>query len=383
MQPRTIAYNEDGDPITAYDENGGLLYDPSAPVGGVTLSGLLNVLDGIHSREGMITIMTSNTPDSLDPALIRPGRIDRKVLFGYASAEVTAKLFIHIFEKAPEEAIEGEEQNKKHDIKALSQQFAEAVPPNQLTPAEVQGFLLVHREDPVAAVAQAKEWAEQLLETKAKGANVAAFTASTKTDHADASKKGRVKAKHLRRKDSGFVDARAAQEDNLEDDDLEEDDWISDEEDDDSPREYDDFGIGQGGQQLWGQGTTATWPSSTTGFGYGAQPQCFALSDDQVNSMLPNILRTFNSTAASINAGFATTPPSGLFGTSTTLGAEAPVFVPSQSLPTPPFSRTASGNAVPKAIADAMGGVGGESSSEGGDDGSETSEGKKKGDSEE
>lgn len=45
---------------------------------GITLSGLLNAIDGLTAREGRILFMTSNHPDALDPALIRPGRIDRR-----------------------------------------------------------------------------------------------------------------------------------------------------------------------------------------------------------------------------------------------------------------------------------------------------------------
>lgn len=44
---------------------------------GVTLSGLLNALDGVSTPSGLITIMTTNYRDVLDDALIRPGRIDR------------------------------------------------------------------------------------------------------------------------------------------------------------------------------------------------------------------------------------------------------------------------------------------------------------------
>ena len=42
----------------------------------VSLSTLLNCLDGYAMHEGTIIIMTSNHPEVLDPALIRPGRID-------------------------------------------------------------------------------------------------------------------------------------------------------------------------------------------------------------------------------------------------------------------------------------------------------------------
>ena len=153
---------------------------------GITLSGLLNVLDGIHSREGMITIMTSNTPDSLDQALVRPGRCDQKILFSYASREVNAKLFRHIFEKTEEERVEGETTSTDRDIAVLSEQFAEIVPADKLTPADVQGFLLVHRADPNKAVVEAEDWSQKTLEIKAKGTNVAAFegalTAKTEQD---------------------------------------------------------------------------------------------------------------------------------------------------------------------------------------------------------
>lgn len=43
---------------------------------GVTLSGLLNAIDGVASREGRMMFVTSNRAGELDPALLRPGRID-------------------------------------------------------------------------------------------------------------------------------------------------------------------------------------------------------------------------------------------------------------------------------------------------------------------
>jgi hypothetical protein len=56
-------------------------------------STLLNVFDGIMSCEGIILIMTTNLIDSLDPALVRPGRIDRILHIDYpTSADVTRYL---------------------------------------------------------------------------------------------------------------------------------------------------------------------------------------------------------------------------------------------------------------------------------------------------
>ena len=53
----------------------------------ITFSGVLNCLDGLCFKEGLITIMTTNYPDKLDPALIRPGRIDDHLEFGYSTKE--------------------------------------------------------------------------------------------------------------------------------------------------------------------------------------------------------------------------------------------------------------------------------------------------------
>lgn len=44
---------------------------------GISLSGLLNALDGLVTPHGLVTIMTTNDLDSLDPALVRAGRADR------------------------------------------------------------------------------------------------------------------------------------------------------------------------------------------------------------------------------------------------------------------------------------------------------------------
>jgi len=53
---------------------------------GITLSGLLNAVDGVASSEGRLLILTTNHPEKLDPALIRPGRIDASWEFGPLSA---------------------------------------------------------------------------------------------------------------------------------------------------------------------------------------------------------------------------------------------------------------------------------------------------------
>lgn len=59
----------------------------------VTLSGLLNAIDGIASEEGRVLIVTTNKPDALDPALLRPGRLDRHEIIGLADEGAARAMF--------------------------------------------------------------------------------------------------------------------------------------------------------------------------------------------------------------------------------------------------------------------------------------------------
>lgn len=43
---------------------------------------IVNQLDGFDSRGNIKVLMATNRPDTLDPALMRPGRLDRKIEFG-------------------------------------------------------------------------------------------------------------------------------------------------------------------------------------------------------------------------------------------------------------------------------------------------------------
>jgi hypothetical protein len=48
----------------------------------VTTAGLLNALDGFITPHGLVTVMTTNRPELLDPALVRPGRVDLRLDLG-------------------------------------------------------------------------------------------------------------------------------------------------------------------------------------------------------------------------------------------------------------------------------------------------------------
>ena len=63
----------------------------------LNLAGLLNVLDGVVDTPGRMLILTSNHPEKLDPALIRPGRVDRLIHLGYLRCEEAAQMIAHNF----------------------------------------------------------------------------------------------------------------------------------------------------------------------------------------------------------------------------------------------------------------------------------------------
>lgn len=143
-----------------YFDGAGNLIDSPATVGNsVTLSTLLNILDGVHAPEGRIVIMTSNNPDSLDRALLRPGRIDRKVLFDYASREVCTKLYTRVFVESTHD----------EDVCSLAKQFAEKIPENAITPAEVQGHLLQNMGSGRVALENTDKFVADTLAEKQKG----------------------------------------------------------------------------------------------------------------------------------------------------------------------------------------------------------------------
>ena len=216
---------------------------------GVTLSGLLNVIDGVAAQEGRVLVMTTNFIDNLDDALIRPGRIDRKVAFTLAATEQIAELFVRMYSldndipqtrsKQPQEAtpkprqpsastidlakvlmpdltedqwsllsdsfkdlhnLQDDQPRKtdpeKHDspalspvspvlppltvhhgpqiptdLKSIAHTFASQLPSLTFSPAEIQGFLLIHKKDPLKALAEVASWRDGVLASKVKKAN--------------------------------------------------------------------------------------------------------------------------------------------------------------------------------------------------------------------
>lgn len=73
----------------------------------LTLMEILTVLDGTMEVPGRMIVMTSNHPEMLDEALIRPGRIDVQVHFGYSEKEqIAAMIEGYLDIKLPDDLIE-------------------------------------------------------------------------------------------------------------------------------------------------------------------------------------------------------------------------------------------------------------------------------------
>merc|ERR1711963_1002598 len=89
--------------------------DKNGKKSSLTFEGVLNAIDGIASEESQIIIMTTNHKEDLDPAFIRPGRVDRefhldkvRAMFENMNTSISpAKLQGHLlrFKKSLEEAL--------------------------------------------------------------------------------------------------------------------------------------------------------------------------------------------------------------------------------------------------------------------------------------
>ncbi|CDO69341.1 hypothetical protein BN946_scf184746.g22 [Trametes cinnabarina] len=194
--------------------------DAPATVGRVTLSGLLNALDGIAAQEGRILFATTNDYNALDPALCRPGRLDLHLEFKLASKYQCREMFRRFYlpsEPAPEaDEAEDVDVNEKdtahgsrgtgsdgnsrqlssssrsstgstdestavyvgmtHTVRApklsrrkaaeLADRFASAVPNRTFSMATLQGYLMAYKTRPYDAVADAPAWVERKLQEK-------------------------------------------------------------------------------------------------------------------------------------------------------------------------------------------------------------------------
>ena len=119
----------------------------------ISLSGMLNAMDGVASPDGLIIFLTSNYPDRLDPALVRSGRTDVKVSFDLPSVEQIIDLFVKTYHRADVSSEKDHGFNTSHDaIYSLASLFASRIARSGYTVADIQGYLLEWKDRPESAV---------------------------------------------------------------------------------------------------------------------------------------------------------------------------------------------------------------------------------------
>ncbi len=98
--------------------------------GELSLSGLLNAIDGITATEGRIMFMTTNNIEKLDPAIIRPGRCDLNIQFNNSTQTQAEGLFLTFYP----------------NLKVKAKEFGIRV--KGISMAHLQGLLIKGKNDP-------------------------------------------------------------------------------------------------------------------------------------------------------------------------------------------------------------------------------------------
>lgn len=140
VPPRSMILVEDVDRTRPMATQGATAKaDRHADGGGATISGLLNAVDGPTSGEGRVLVFTTNNPDTLDAALLRPGRVDYRLEFRAADRGQAREIFLRFF---PEDM-------------TAAEAFAASLDDRTLTMADLQGILLAAQtgHDAVAGLA--------------------------------------------------------------------------------------------------------------------------------------------------------------------------------------------------------------------------------------
>jgi chaperone BCS1 len=106
----------------------------------VTFSGLLNALDGVAATEERIVFMTTNHLERLDPALIRPGRVDVQVQVGLATPSQIRRIFLRFYPSHPQLGDKLSAGLKSQDASKLPSM------------AQLQGYFMFFKTSPEEAV---------------------------------------------------------------------------------------------------------------------------------------------------------------------------------------------------------------------------------------
>jgi chaperone BCS1 len=167
LPPRCVVLLEDVDAVgLGRKDTGTGQPQKDAAHHGVSLSGLLNVIDGVGSQEGRILIMSTNYIDHLDEALIRPGRVDKTIVFKCADKKIAAQLFCTIFKQTTTGYEQPAKEAEDVAIETLAEEFAARVPEEEFSPAKILSFLLEHKHSPADAVDCVQKWVTKQKEGK-------------------------------------------------------------------------------------------------------------------------------------------------------------------------------------------------------------------------
>ncbi|WVW85251.1 hypothetical protein I302_107289 [Kwoniella bestiolae CBS 10118] len=134
---------------------------------GITLSGLLNALDGVASSEGRLLFCTTNWKERIDPALSRPGRCDIWIEFKHATRPQAKSLFEYFY-RSNDDSETMENPNSKDEkslndvdeITSLAQRFASYIPEDTISVSALQGYLMRYKRQPKLAVENVGKWVE-------------------------------------------------------------------------------------------------------------------------------------------------------------------------------------------------------------------------------
>jgi len=95
----------------------------------ITLDDILNLWDGIEETSGRIMVISSNHYNELDPALIRPGRIDVSIEMSNVCHNIIAEMYYHLYEKE------------------INKEELDKVEPGLYSPAEIINLYLMNKDD--------------------------------------------------------------------------------------------------------------------------------------------------------------------------------------------------------------------------------------------
>jgi len=195
---QTMNREEDNETSPAQVGNQENRRKPALSTSRITLSGLLNALDGVGAQEGRILFATTNKYSALDPALCRPGRMDIHVEFKLASKYQARELYRCFYfpsveeegdsakpvdEKAPlpeknssspKPVVNGHSHRSRTrkllptEVDVLAAQFADVIPEREFSMASLQGYLMTFKIRPEEAIKDAPAWIEKERAEKLK-----------------------------------------------------------------------------------------------------------------------------------------------------------------------------------------------------------------------